>query len=626
MNFKSYLKTKIFYVRLLSVLTLVMACVPFCNPIQVYDDTKLGSLVTVMGDMGEVIKYFSTKIPSFYAFSNAIFILSIVMYVGLIGLLFGFLLTLSHDKSYKQNGITAIMYSSALLFLVFAFLGILYLNINLQMYAYGNVAVYRKLLIVLRIPVFLYVFALLSLALTILSASLNGFSFSAIQYKLESYFSHRFKGGVHIPYNKVTRKMAIETITPAKFMVYPLSQHVGADCKSLVNVGDKVLLGQKIADSDADICAPIHSAVSGTVVSIGAYAHPTLNTANAIVIENDYEDKSEHFVGNDYKQLANDQLLQIIRDAGVTGMGGASFPTHAKIRAALNDKIDTIIINAAESEPYLSSDNRLILENTDELIQGIKILRKIFGLKHAYIGIESNKPKAIKKLDKATRRTHIKVMVLHSKYPQGGEKQLVKAVCNREIAPGNLPSSVGCAIFNVETVIAIYRAVALGIPITKRIVTVAGNGVEKAGNYNVRLGTPFEHVLNACGLLQTTQKIIMGGPMMGVCQKSTEPPVIKTTTALLCFLESQNDVASEQECIRCGACIGECPMQLAPNYISIYARHGDFEMCQKLGAAYCIQCGCCSYTCPSKIPLTQHLRLAKQSVIQLNKKEDNKND
>ncbi len=616
------LKSRLFYIRLLSAAVLIMSFIPRCSPITAYGGESSGSLVMSLGRLGAVINYFSTEIPSFKAYSSTLFILVILIYVALIGLLFGLLLTFSHDKDYRKHGRDAIFYSSVVLTLVFMVLCVLYFNINIKMYQWGSVAVYRKLLIIFKIPVFLLVYTVLCAAIAILNILENGFRVSDLKYKIESELGHRFKGGIHVPYNKVTRKMAIETLPPSKTMVFPLSQHIGAACESLVKAGDTVTVGQKIADTDAFVSAPVHSSVSGKVLKVCDMPHPTLNMAPAIVIENDFEDTPSDTLTphEDYSDLSNEELISIIREAGITGMGGASFPTHVKIQSALKDNVDMLIINAAECEPYLSNDNRLMLENCDELIGGINILRRIFGLKHAYIGIEANKPRAIKTLGRAVHKTGIRVVVLRAKYPQGGEKQLIKAVCGRVVPSGKLPSSVGCCIFNVDTASAVYRAVVKGLPVMRRIVTVAGDGVSRPANLNVRLGTPFADVLQACGLKDETKKIVMGGPMMGACQYSLYAPVVKGTSGLLCFTESEEE-STEGSCIRCGGCVSACPMNLTPNYIGMYAKMRDFDKCEKLNAADCIECGCCSFTCPAKIPLVQYMRLAKQNVIENRKRQ-----
>lgn len=616
-----------FYVRLLTAALLLMSVIPFCNPITSYDTDPKGPLVLIMKDIGSVIRYFSTEIPQFLAYSTTLFVMCIVLYIGLVGLLFGFLLTFSKDYAYKLHGLNAILYSSAVMAIVFVVLCFLYFNINITMYKLASVAVYRKLLIVFRMPLFLIIFTLFSAALFILSVRLHGFSFSMLRYKITSLFSGRFKGGVHVPYHKVTRDKAIEKLPPSPIMVFPLSQHIGAACESLVKPGDYVTVGQKIGDTEAFMSAPVHSSVSGKVLKVDSFAHPTQNKAPAIIIENDFLDKECETLLNtnpDYMSLTNEQLISIIREAGITGMGGASFPTHVKIQSALKDNIDTLIINAAECEPYLSNDNRMMLEATTEMVEGIKILCKIFSLKSAYIGIETNKPKAIKALSRATHKTGIKVVDLHAKYPQGGEKQLIKAVCNREVPSGKLPSSVGCSVFNVETVSAIYRAVVLGIPVIRRTVTVAGTGVERPSNLNVRLGTPFKAVLEHCGYKEETKEVIMGGPMMGASQYTLDVPVIKGTSGILCFTEDEIDNTPETACIRCGSCVSGCPMNLTPNYIAMYAKRRDFDMCESLNIADCIECGCCSYTCPAHIPLLQYMRLSKQNVIEKRKKEGKK--
>ena len=360
------LKSRRFYIRLMTAAILVMSFIPFCNPITEYGGVQNSSLITVMKNMGSVIQYFSTEIPQFSAYSNVLFIMVILLYVALIGMLFGFLLLFSHDESYREHGQNSILYSAAVMTVVFIVLCILYFNINIAMYKFGSVAVYRKLLIIFRMPLFLIIFTVISAAILVLSALEKGFSLPDMKYRVKSALSHRFKGGVHVPYNKVTSKMAIETLPPAKIMIYPLSQHIGAACESLVKAGDTVRIGQKIADTDAFVSAPIHATVSGKVLKVDYMPHPTLNSAPAIVVENDFED-SEHeslkITCADYKSLSTEKLISIIREAGITGMGGASFPTHVKIQSALKDNIDTLIINAAECEPYLSNDKRVILEH-----------------------------------------------------------------------------------------------------------------------------------------------------------------------------------------------------------------------------------------------------------------------
>ena len=613
-----------FYIRLLTFFLLIMSFIPFCNPITDYGNETNGSLVTIIKDIGNVIKYFKTEMHHFSPYGNTLFVLCIFIYAALIGLLVGFLLTLSRYASYKLQGLNAIMYSSAVMSIVFSVLCVLYFNINLNMYMQASAAITRKLLIIFRIPPFLILYTVMSITLFVLLIILQGFSFSALMYRVRSALSHRFKGGVHAPHHKDTRNMAIEKLAPSKIMIYPLSQHIGAACEPLVKPGDIVKIGQKIADTDAFVSAPVHASVSGKVLKVDFMPHPTLNKALAIVVENDFEDTIHESVQNihrDYKEMSNEDIISVIREAGITGMGGASFPTHVKIQSALKDNIDTLIINAAECEPYLSNDNRMMLEATEELIGGIKILCKVFGLKGAHIGIESNKPKAIRVLSRATHKTRIKVTVLHAKYPQGGEKQLIKAVCNRTVPSGKLPSSVGCTIFNVDTVCAIYRAVTFGTPVMRRIVTVSGSGVERPANLYVRLGTSFASVLEYCKFNEQTKKVIMGGPMMGISQYTLETPVVKGTSGILCFTDKEISEEKEGNCIRCGGCVSACPMNLTPNYIAMYTKLRDYDTCEKLNAVDCIECGCCSYTCPSKIPLVQYMRLAKQNVIEKRKRE-----
>ncbi|MBQ8894109.1 MAG: electron transport complex subunit RsxC [Clostridia bacterium] len=430
---------------------------------------------------------------------------------------------------------------------------------------------------------------------------------------------HRFKGGVHPTPHKNTRSKPIETLPPQKEMIYPLLQHIGAICEPCVKVGDYVRVGQKIADTSAAVAAPVHSTVSGTVTKICDWDHPTGNRIPAIIVENDFEDKrAECFQEScpDYQSKSPEELIYMIREAGIVGMGGAAFPTHIKLASGLG-RVDTIVINAAECEPYLSSDHRVILESADEILGGLEIVRYIMGAAHMFIGIENNKPDAISLLHKKLAKSHIKVVILKTKYPQGGEKQLIRAVTGRVVPSGKLPADVGCLVLNVDTVIAIYRAIVTGSPLMRRIVTVAGHGVERTGNVHVRIGTPFSAVLEYFGYKPSTKKLIMGGPMMGSAQYSLDAPVIKGTSGLICMTKEQLTMDRDVNCIRCGSCVSACPMNLVPSYIAQYVKNEQFDQVEKLHAGDCIECGCCSFTCPAKIPLIQYMRIGKQKVNEM---------
>ena len=403
-------------------------------------------------------------------------------------------------------------------------------------------------------------------------------------------------------------------------MVYPLVRHLGETCKPLVGEEDYVRIGQKIADGDSFAAVPVHSTVSGRVLKIEMHEHPTLNETPSIVVENDFLDQMDGSLENiqrDYTLMLPDEIIGYVREAGIVGLGGTGFPTHVKLQSALN-KVDTVIINAAECEPYLSGDHRLMLENAAELVEGIKIIRQALGVRRVLVGIQADKPDAISKLYRAFRKTRIRIVVLATKYPQGGEKQLIKAMTGREVPSGKQPFDVGCCVFNVDTAIAIYRAVVKGYPLMRRIVTVAGEAVGRFGNANVRLGTSVKSVLLKFDLKdQLLKKLVMGGPMMGTAICHVAAPVIKETSGLLALSEEQIVVDNEaNSCIRCGRCISVCPMRLAPNYISMYSRTREIDKCYELGALDCIECGCCSYTCPEKLPLLQNICVAKQKIIE----------
>lgn len=428
--------------------------------------------------------------------------------------------------------------------------------------------------------------------------------------------SNSFFGGIHPGDAKAsTSKEASRPLSPPSQVVIPMSLHIGPPCTPTVKVGDVVKLGQKIGDSEAPISAPIHASVSGKVVAVELRLHPNGSMVMSVVIENDGLDTpDESITPHDGENLTDPEVLTaIIREAGIVGMGGATFPTAFKISSGLG-KVDTVIINAAECEPYITSDHRTMLEHPDEVIAGIRILTKVFGLELAYVGIEKNKPDAIELLSKKCG-DDIKIMPLQTRYPQGAEKQLIQSITGREVPPGGLPAHVGCVVFNVFTAYSVYRAVHEGMPAIERVVTVAGDCVNTPTNLICRIGTPLEHVFEAAGGFKLPpRKVLMGGPMMGNAQFSLSAPVIKATNALLAFSGKEDKNVSNPTCIRCGKCSQVCPMRLVPMYMYMYERKSDLASLEKLHVTDCIECGACTYICPGRLHLTQSFRTAKAKI------------
>ena len=422
---------------------------------------------------------------------------------------------------------------------------------------------------------------------------------------------HLFFGGIHPKYNKEMSTTSLDFITmKPKTLVIPLVQHIGVPCKSLVAVGDRVLRGQKIGDGEG-LCVPVHASVSGTVVAIEPRPHVRGNLVESIVIENDgkYETVVPSIPSTD------DEILHAIREAGIVGMGGAAFPGNVKALSALGN-VDTLIANGCECEPYITADDSLLQTSPEKVLSGMTILSKLLNPKHTVLAVEDNKQEAIQKLQGLQKDfPHIEIRILPTRYPQGAEKQLIQSVTGREVPSGKLPVAVGCAVFNVSTFAAIPRAVKEGMPLYERIVTVSGEAVAKPQNFIVPIGTPFHDLVEAAGgLHDKTERVISGGPMMGVAQHDLAVPVVKATNSILCLLKDKNGAAENPVCLRCGKCIVACPMRLQPLYMYRYVKAGRVDELKKLHIMDCMECGSCSFTCPGKLPLVEKFRLGKKMV------------
>ena len=437
-----------------------------------------------------------------------------------------------------------------------------------------------------------------------------------------------FKGGVHplqrIHHGKpLTEKRAIEKCSVPGEVVLPLSQHIGAPSVPVVAVGDQVDMGQKIAEASGYVSVPCYSSVSGTVKAIEPRPDISGRTSTAIVITNDFEDrlcpgiKSQGSI----ESLSPSALLDIIREAGIVGMGGAAFPTHVKLSPPPDKKIDTVIINGAECEPYLTADHRVMLEHPEGVVMGLKAVMKILGVEKAYIAIEANKPDATQAIREAARNESIDVVTLKVKYPQGAEKQLICAVTGRQIPSGGLPMDIGAVVVNAGTAYQISAAVAKGMPLFERVVTVTGS-VARPSNLLVRLGTPISHVFaEVGGFSAEIGKVIAGGPMMGITQCDLSAPVVKGTSGLLALDVRTARPVEDSPCIRCGKCVVGCPMGLQPYLITAYADACRMDDAEKYRALDCIECGCCSYACPANRHLVQSMRLAKAEILKARRKK-----
>lgn len=432
-----------------------------------------------------------------------------------------------------------------------------------------------------------------------------------------------FFGGIHPKYNKEmsTQVTTFHTIEP-KVLVIPMQQHIGAPCSPLVQVGDKVRKGQKIGDGEG-LCVPVHASVSGTVIAVEPRPHTSGRMVNAVVIENDFRNESVPAQGMEQplEQLDADAVLHAIREAGIVGMGGAAFPGNVKAVSSMGH-IDTLIANACECEPYITADDSLLRTKAEQVLQGMMILRQVLSPERVVLAVEDNKAQAIENLKKLLPEfPQIELAVLPTRYPQGAEKQLIQSLTGREVPPAQLPVSVGCAVFNVSTFAAIYRAVRLGTPLTERIVTISGEAIAEPQNFIVPIGTPFHDLISvAGGLNEKTERVISGGPMMGFTQSDLAVPVIKATNSILCLLKDQNGAAENPVCLRCGKCVSVCPMRLQPLYMYRFTNARRVDQLQRLNLLDCIECGSCAFTCPGKLPLVEVFRKGKQLVREANAK------
>lgn len=432
-----------------------------------------------------------------------------------------------------------------------------------------------------------------------------------------------FNGGIH-PYDgkDLSKDKPMKEIIPKGEMVYPLSQHIGAPATPIVAKGDRVLTGQKIAEAGGFVSAPIYATVSGTVKTIEPRRVVTGDMVNSIIIDNDGLFEEVEYISHDPEKLSKEEIINLIKEAGVVGMGGAGFPTHVKLSPKEPEKIEYVIANCAECEPYLTSDYRRMIEEPEKLVEGLKIMLRLFDNAQGILAVEDNKPDCIEILKKLTQdEPKISVKALKTKYPQGAERQIIYAVTGRAINSSMLPADAGCVVDNVDTVVAIYHAVKEGKPLMNRIVTVTGDAVNDPRNFYVRIGMNYHDLIEEVGGFKSEpEKVVSGGPMMGFALFDLNVPTTKTASALLCMTRDEVSLMEPSACINCGRCVEVCPGRVVPKKLAECATHHDEEGFVANHGMECCECGCCSFICPAKRQLTQSIKSMRKMVLANRKK------
>jgi electron transport complex protein RnfC len=435
-----------------------------------------------------------------------------------------------------------------------------------------------------------------------------------------------FKGGVHPPYRKEFAKdRQIEPAAIPDQLTVPLVQHIGAPCTPVVSAGDTVKEGQVIGKSDAFVSAPIHAPVSGKVKRIERALHPLGQMVQSVFIEPDGGNEKSFLtqLGDDIDNLGSEEMKKRVMEAGIVGLGGATFPTHVKFSPPKDKPIEILIINGCECEPYLTADYRLMLERPVDIILGARMIGKVLGAKEIIVAVEDNKPDAMRAFKQSDKGNGVRYALAGTKYPQGGEKMLIKAVLGREVPSGGLPMDVGVVVSNVGTAVAVCEAVRDGKPLIDRVLTITGNGIKNPGNYLAKIGTPVSSIVEQSGGTEgTIGKLIIGGPMMGIAQSSFDVPVVKGTSGILLLQEERYMKQGHLPCIKCSFCVRACPTHLLPSRLSVLAEAEKWELMNQFGVNDCIECGCCTYVCPSKRPIVQLVKTAKIKLREIKAREN----